>query len=76
MTVALHPLTQSRSEGSPRYGTFAAACYTHGGFSHSGPLIHGYSYMAAFNNFYFETTSETEYKLYDDCGVMCNPTCI
>lgn len=75
MTQALAPLMKTNVKGSPRHGVFAAACYIHGGFTHSSPLINGISYNTAFNNFYFESTDESGYKLQDDCGVMCNPTC-
>jgi hypothetical protein len=73
MTVALSPLM---NEANPRNGVFAAACYTHTGFSHSAPLINGISYVTAFGNFYFNRTAAEQYKLSDDCGLMCNPTCM
>lgn len=73
MTVALAPLMKS---DNPRNGVFAAACYTHGGFSSTKPLIQGLSYSQAFHNFYFNTTSPDQFKLSDDCGLMCNPTCM
>jgi hypothetical protein len=76
MTVALAPLMASDVPHTPRNGVFAAACYTHTGFSHSAPLINGISYNQAFSNFYFSRTSEDQYKLSDDCGLMCNPTCM
>ena len=81
MTVGLGPLMAPSSGcDGPRYGVFAAACYTHGGFTHSYPLIGGYNYYDAFRNFYFvepgsESDDPSTYKLSDDCGVMCNPTC-
>lgn len=85
MTVALKPLMAIDSKTvkdeevsrrkTPRNGVFAAACYTHGGFTHSYPLIQGYNFYQAFGNFYFESTSPELYKLSDDCGLMCNPTC-
>lgn len=73
MTVALSPLMKSTN---PKNGVFAAACYTHTGFTHSAPLIDGISYNEAFTNFYFKQTAPKKYKLSDDCGLMCNPTCI
>ena len=72
MTVALSPLMEL---DNTKNGVFAAACYTHGGFTHSAPLIDGFSYNQAFGNFYFQRTAADEYKLSDDCGLMCNPTC-
>ena len=72
MTVALSPLMEL---DNTKNGVFAAACYTHTGFTHSAPLIDGFSYSQAFGNFYFQRTAADEYKLSDDCGLMCNPTC-
>jgi len=73
MTVALSPLMDLNNS---RNGVFAASCYTHGGFSHSAPLINGISYNTAFGNFYFNRTSPSDFKLSDNCGLMCNPTCM
>lgn len=78
MTVGLGPLMADTQ--APRYGVFAAGCYTHGGFTHSYPLINGYNFYDAFREYYFvEPGSSADnpslYKLSDDCGVMCNPTC-
>lgn len=79
MTTALRPMMEAQLEGRPRYGVFAAACYIHGGFTHSAPLINGLSYNQAFSRFYFDKNTENDnpelYKLMDDCGLMCNPTC-
>lgn len=82
MSVALKPLLELEeasstlsSENIPRSGVFAAACYTHGGFTHSYPLIDDMNFYTAFGNFYFHRTESSKYKLSDDCGVMCNPTC-
>jgi hypothetical protein len=72
MTVALAPLM---NPDNPRNGVFAAACYTHIGFSHKQPLIKNTTFMEAFGNFYFNRTSPELYKLSDDCGLNCNPTC-
>lgn len=73
MSVGLKPLM----EPSRRSGVFSAACYIHGGFTHSYPLINGFSYQKAFANFYFDTENKSPeaYKLEDTCGLMCNPTC-
>lgn len=91
MTVALGPLmipeedkskskSQSQREGggedkAPRSGVFAAACYTHGGFTHSYPLLDGVNFYEAFDRFYSDVSPSSSYKLSDDCGEMCNPTC-
>jgi len=79
MTAALAPLMQTDEasiDGStPRSGVFAAACYTHGGFTSTYPLINDMNMYTAFGNFYFNRTGPEGYKLSDDCGVMCNPTC-
>lgn len=81
MSVALQPLMAIAADGDteaavgPRHGVFAAACYTHGGFSHSYPLIDDMNFYTAFSNFYFSATDPSGYKLEDTCGVMCNPTC-
>lgn len=73
MTVALGPLMQTENT---RNGVFAAACYTHTGFTSAGPLINGLNYKEAFLNFYFNSTATEKYKLSDDCGLMCNPSCV
>eukprot|EP00823_Brevimastigomonas_motovehiculus_P006015 TRINITY_DN4726_c0_g1_i1.p1 TRINITY_DN4726_c0_g1~~TRINITY_DN4726_c0_g1_i1.p1 ORF type:complete len:382 (+),score=66.58 TRINITY_DN4726_c0_g1_i1:101-1246(+) len=72
MTVALKPLLD---QSDARHGAFAAACYTHGDFTHSHPLLSGQNYYSAVANWYFRRTSPQNYKLSDTCGVMCNPTC-
>jgi hypothetical protein len=79
MTIALEPLMQvppSNNIGrTKKNGVFAAACYTHCGFTHSYPLLNGMNFYQVFGNFYFDRTSPAEYKLQDTCGLMCNPTC-
>jgi hypothetical protein len=75
MSVALSPIFSPLSSESRRQGAFSAACYIHGDFSHSRPLIEGISYIQAFSNFYFNYSSPSEYLLADTCGIMCNPTC-
>lgn len=81
MTIALQPFLIPEEHKTlrrqPKRGSFAAACYTHTGFTHSYPLLNGQNFYQVFNKFYFEnaTVSSQEYKLMDDCGVMCNPTC-
>ena len=76
MSRALAPLLDpAETPGRPRSGVFAAACYTHGDFSATYPILHGMNYYTAFSNFYFNTSTPAEYKLADDCGLMCNPTC-
>lgn len=75
MTVALQPVFSQSGDLNPRRGAFAAACYTHGGFTSKHPLIQGLNYYQAMGNFYFQRTAESGYRLVDDCGLMCNPTC-
>jgi hypothetical protein len=76
MSVGLAPLMDVvESPSKPRSGVFAAACYTHGGFTSTYPMIQGINMYTAFGNFYFNRTEPAGYKLADDCGVMCNPTC-
>jgi len=83
MSVGLAPLLSKNHKiidnitDKRRTGAFSAACYIHGDFSHSKPLINGINYNQAFNSFYFNysTVDQSNYKLADDCGVMCNPTC-
>eukprot|EP01034_Spumella_vulgaris_P025065 gene25065-31475_t len=61
-----------------KHGVFAVACYTHTSFNHAGPLLNGQNYQQVFSTFYLNSSSvapET-YKLSDDCGLMCNPTCL
>jgi len=70
-----HGEVSSSSVSSPRSGVFAAACYTHGGFTHSYPLIDEINFYEAFDRFYSSASPSTSYKLSDDCGEMCNPTC-
>lgn len=78
MSVALTDvLAENPVDIGRRTGAFSTACYIHGDFSHSKPLINGLSYNQAFNNFYFNytTVDESTYKLEDTCGILCNPTC-
>ena len=79
MSIALQPVLENSSQSTLdiRTGAFAAACYIHGEFSHDQPLIDGMSYIQAFSSFYYYSTEsdESSYKLTDDCGIMCNPTC-
>jgi hypothetical protein len=72
MTVALTPLTDTNNN---KTGLFAAACFTHTGFTSKAPTIKNMTYKQAFGNFYFKRTPPEMYKLMDDCGVLCNPTC-
>jgi hypothetical protein len=71
MTAALSPLQQSS-----RNGYFAAACYTHTDFQSTRPSIKGVGFMEAFTNFYYNRTTAEGYNFADDCGEMCNPTCV
>lgn len=73
MTIGLSPLMNPFNKKS---GVFAAACYTHGGFSHSGPFIKDMNFYDAFDYFYDNRSNPSHYKLSDTCGEMCNPTCM
>ena len=80
MSVGLSPLlsfttnTNNTTNTKPRHGVFSAACYIHGDFTHAYPLLNDMNFYTAFRNFY-NNVDESEYKLSDTCGVMCNPTC-
>jgi hypothetical protein len=70
-------------------GAFLPACYTHTGFSSSGPKLGSdLNYLDAFNNWYFKRSSPESYKLRDICEAItdlenidakkhlfCNPSC-
>jgi hypothetical protein len=71
-TAALAPLADI---SNPKTGLFAVACYTHTGFTNKAPTINNMTYRQAFGNFYFRRTPPEHYKLMDDCGMLCNPTC-
>lgn len=71
MTASLDPLVKSSKNG-----VFAAACYTHTDFIATKPSINGVGFMEAYANFYFNRTSSEGYNFADDCGEMCNPTCV
>jgi hypothetical protein len=74
MSAALAP---SLGAGSPRArGGFAAACWTHTGFSAASPLVRGVSFLQAAAAWYARTADAAAYKLADDCGApYCNPSC-
>jgi ribosome maturation protein SDO1 len=88
MSQALDPLMheEARDLADPanlgmayKYGVFAAACYCHCSFTSSGPYISGSTYHQAHSAWYFQETngaSPDEFKLSDDCGERCNPTCV
>jgi ribosome maturation protein SDO1 len=79
MSNALAPLTKNNKiiNNKPQTGIFSVACYIHGSFTHTYPLLNGYSYNEAFTNFYFNYSiiDQTNFILQDNCGIMCNPTC-
>lgn len=84
MTTAVSPMMSSddsaahMEDGTYQYGVFAAACYTHCGFSHDGPFINDMSYMQAFGNFYHQKRLKNgpeTFKMQDDCGEMCGTSC-
>lgn len=72
MTQALAPLANPLDA---LHGIFNPACFIHTAFSHTKPLIGGASYFTAMNLWYHKIGSPANYKLADDCGVLCNPTC-
>ena len=72
MTRALQPLL---AVGNTRNGVFNPSCYIHTDFHPTQPQIQGITFLQAFANFYFQQTDPHWYKLADDCGVWCNPTC-
>ena len=72
MTVALSPLM---APANRRNGAFNPACFIHTSFYLDKPLLSGLNFMQAFSNFYFQSTPPSGYKLADNCGIMCNPTC-
>lgn len=78
MTTALKPLMAHPTPTLQhrRSGVFAVACYTHTGFTAAGPLLQGRNYLQVFSDFYLRSAAPEQYKLADDCGLMCNPTCI
>lgn len=76
MTLALQPITTSPASAQPRTGVFAAACYTHTSFDIKGPFIDQSNFYEAFVGFYQNSIPPSQYKLIDDCGIFCNPTCL
>jgi hypothetical protein len=69
MTQALQPaLSPSTTSGG-----FNPACFIHTSFNSTAPLINGLSYLAAFENWYLGNGEPS--KLFDTCGLICNPTC-
>jgi hypothetical protein len=72
MTVALAPLMDPTNK---RAGVFNPACFIHTDFFASAPLLSGLNYFQAFGNWYFQRTGPEGYKLADNCGITCNPTC-
>lgn len=58
-----------------RNGAFNPACFIHTSFDPQKPLIGGKSFLQAFGDWYYQRTPPAQYKLADNCGIMCNPTC-
>jgi hypothetical protein len=81
MTVALSPLMNepAPAAGEPyKFGVFAAACYIHTSFSKQQPVVQGVTYMEAISRWYYQDVNGMKadtFKLADECGEMCNPTC-
>jgi hypothetical protein len=71
MTRALAPAMDG---GNKKNGVFNPACFIHTGFDADGPLIGNASYYAAFDAWFHGEKPEL-WKLQDDCGILCNPTC-
>lgn len=69
---ALSPLMDLAAS---EYGAFNPACYIHTSFGTSGPIINGSSYLDALTAWYTKSGSPSSYKLRDNCGIECNPTC-
>jgi len=59
------------------HGVFNPACFTHTSFNISAPLIAGSSYHDAVKRWYYYQPGDLTmlFKLQDDCGLECNPTC-
>lgn len=68
MTVTLSPLS---NPADARHGTFSPACFIHTSFSLEKPLIKGKNYLTTAADWYFRRTAPSEYKLADDCGILC-----
>ena len=72
MTQALAPLA---NPAAANLGIFNPACFIHTNFNATAPLIAGVSYLEALARWYDHSGPPATYKLADDCGIMCNPTC-
>jgi len=70
MSIALEPV-----EAGPADGVFNPACWMHTEFSTTQPIVDGYSYMDAFNNWAFFHSQSIPRIIKDSCGITCNPTC-
>lgn len=72
MTTGLAPLM---APSNKRNGVFNPACYIHTSFGLSSPLINGTNYQTALGDWYFGRGNAANWKMQDNCGVECNPTC-
>lgn len=72
MSVALAKVL---SPASPKLGGFNPACFIHTSFSPTAPLINGLSFLQAAALWHAQGGAPSAYKLADNCGLMCNPTC-
>lgn len=71
------------AESNTHSGAFVPACYIHTDFYPTSPLItheksgEKLNYFTAFGNWYFNRSlsDPSAYKLFDDCGLFCNPSC-
>lgn len=70
MTGALRPWMSAQSKN----GVFNPSCFIHTDFSADSPLINKTSYYQAFDAWFHKENGDL-WKLQDDCGILCNPTC-
>jgi ribosome maturation protein SDO1 len=71
MTQALVPAMDAKNKNN---GVFNPACFIHTSFNANGPLIGNVSYYSAFDAWFYGENAEL-WKLQDECGILCNPTC-
>ena len=71
MTQSLGPAMDAKNK---KNGVFNPACFIHTGFRADGPLIGNVSYYSAFDAWFYGERPKL-WKLQDECGILCNPTC-
>jgi hypothetical protein len=57
-------------------GFFHPSCLVHTEFKWEGPFLSGMNYLQAFGLWAFRREASQTVRLYDTCGVMCNPSCV